>query len=265
MNFKKIVVKIGTSTIADSDRGLPNLTKMKNIVDVLMEFKQGGSEIVVVSSGAIGLGAGKLGLLNCKKTIEQKQACASIGQCFLMNLYGELFSKFGVVVSQILLTQQVLDKGENEKNSINTFKVLFKYGVVPIVNANDTISTKELEFGDNDSLSAAVASLIEADLLIILTDMDGLFDKNPKINSDAKLIRRIDNINEKIKNMAGATSSVLGTGGMASKIKAAEFLSDWKIPVVIINGAHPERMLQIASSGFIGTIVDTENTLKELV
>lgn len=255
-NFKRVVVKIGTSTIANCSDGLPNIERMKSIVSVMARMKNTGFEIVVVTSGAVGIGAGKLGFLNKKRTVPQKQACASVGQCALMNMYGDLFANFDFVVSQVLLTQQVLDGAENEQNAKNTFSVLLKHGVVPIVNANDTISIKELEFGDNDSLSAAVASLIKADILIILTDIDGIYDKNPADDCDAKLILKISKIDEKIRQIVRSRPGLLGTGGMETKLKAAEFLSLRKIPTAIVNGRFPERIFQVFSGVFKGTLVD---------
>lgn len=253
---KRVVVKIGTSTIANASSGLPNVEKMKSIVCVLSKLKQSGVEIIIVSSGAVGLGAGKLGFLNKEKTKPQKQACASVGQCALINLYDELFAAWGFVVSQILLTQQVLDGDENEFNAKNTFNVLLQHGVIPIVNANDTVSTKELEFGDNDSLSAAVASLIDANILIILTDTDGIYDKNPAEFSDARLISKISRIDEQTRRMVKGKSGTLGTGGMETKLKAAEFLSLRKIPTAIVNGSHPERIEQVFCETFKGTLID---------
>lgn len=254
--IKRIVVKIGTSTIANPADGLPNFERMKLIVSVLAKIKKTGVEVVVVTSGAIGIGAGKLGFLNKDKTVPQKQACASVGQSALINLYDSLFSGFGFVVSQILLTQQVLDGSENEFNAKNTFSVLLNHGVVPIVNANDTVSISELNFGDNDSLSAAVASLIDANILIILTDTDGVFDRNPSDCSDANLILKISEIDLKIKEIVRGKPGSLGTGGMETKLKAAEFLGLQKIPVAIINGRHPERIEEVFTGHFKGTLID---------
>ena len=254
--IKRIVVKIGTSTIANSVDGLPNFERMKSIVSVLAGIKKSGVEVVVVTSGAIGIGSGKLGFLNKEKNISQKQACASVGQCALINLYDELFANFGFLVSQVLLTQQVIDGGENEFNAKNTFRVLLKHGVVPIVNANDTVSTSELNFGDNDSLSAVVASLIEADILIILTDTDGIFNKNPCDCSNVSLISKISHIDSTIREIVKGKPGALGTGGMETKLKAAEFLSLQKIPVAIVNGRNPERIEGIFKGSLKGTVID---------
>lgn len=259
MNFKKIVIKIGTSTIADEKNGLPNLTRMTAIVKILAELKKSGTSIVIVSSGAIGIGAGKLGLLNQSKTIEQKQACASIGQYALMNLYDDLFKKHNLLVSQILLTNNILNNTQSKLNSKNTFDVLLSSGIIPIVNANDTVSTSELEFSDNDTLASLVTSLIDADILIILTDLDGIYNKNPKTNSNAVLIKKINKIDKQIRKNVKGKPNFLGTGGMETKLKAAEFLSFKKIPTVILNGNFPDRIYSIFKKEIEGTLIDIAN------
>ncbi len=258
MKFEKVVVKIGTSTITNSCDGLPDIEQMSKIVESIVQIKKMKISVVIVSSGAIGIGAAKLGLIHKPKTVSQKQACASVGQYALMSLYDKLFSKYGFLVSQILLTRQVLDGSENEKNARNTFKVLFEAGIVPIVNANDVVSTDELEFGDNDSLSAYVASLIEAGVLIMMTDLDGIFDHNPRFGgSEARLIRTINKIDEKIKNIVRGEPGEFGTGGMETKLMAAEFLSKKNIPTAIVNGSHAKRLIQVLEGSFCGTLIDT--------
>ena len=256
MDIKRVVIKIGTSTITNK-KGLCNIAKMRAIVDIIAELKSKKIDVVVVTSGAVGIGAGRLGLLEMPKQTSLRQACASLGQCVLMDLYAQLFSKHGYMVSQILLTQDVLDSAENEFNTKNTFKELLKRNVVPIVNANDTVYTKEIEFGDNDSLSAAVSFLIDAHILIILTDIDGVYDKNPKKNIDAKLINKICNVDENLKKAVSGGANVLGTGGMVTKLKAASKVAS-KLPTVILNGEFPDRILKALKGEVCGTLIDFE-------
>ncbi len=255
MEFKKVVIKIGTSTLTHKT-GLCNILRMEKITKVIADLKNSGKEVVVVTSGAVGIGAGMLGFFTPPKEIPKRQACASLGQCVLMNLYANLFSKYGYLVSQILLPQKVLDGAESEFNTKNTFDELLKRRIVPIVNANDTISTKELEFGDNDTLSAYVALLVDADLLIILTDLDGVFDKNPNGNEDAKLIKKIEEIDENLKNAVRGGPNSLGTGGMKTKLKAAKIVGRKEKPTVILNGSFPERMYGIFKGNIEGTLIN---------
>lgn len=255
MEITRIVIKIGTSTLTHKT-GLCNIMQMGKIVKVIADLKNSGKEIVVVTSGAVGIGAGKLGFFSPPKEIPKRQACASLGQCILMNLYAELFAKYGYSVSQILLPQKVLDGGENEINTKNTFKELLGKSIIPIVNANDTISTKELEFGDNDTLSAYVALLIEADLLIILTDLDGIYDKNPNENKDANLIRKIRYVDKNLEDAVKGKASFFGTGGMETKLKAAKIFSYNEKPTIILNGSFPERMYGIFKGNVEGTLID---------
>ena len=255
MAFKRIVVKVGTSTIAHAT-GLPNIRHMENLVKVLSDIKNTGRDIVLVTSGAIGVGAGKMGYQNLPKSVADRQACASVGQCALMKIYDNLFSEYNHMVSQILLTQNVMDGGEHQTNTVNTFNALLYKNILPIVNANDTISTKEIEFGDNDTLSATVATLIDADILVIMTDLDGMYDCNPRNNENAKLIDYIDNIDDKLKEAAKGEKSALGTGGMVTKLNAATIAAEKNIPTFIINGAHPERIYGIFDGKLKGTFID---------
>ena len=255
MEIKRIVVKIGTSTLTYKT-GLTNIRLMEKIVKIIADLENSGKEILVVTSGAVGIGAGRLGFFSPPKEIPKRQACASIGQCVLMNLYADLFSRYGYIVSQILLTQNVLDGGEHEYNTKNTFFELLDRKIVPIINANDTISTKELEFGDNDTLSAYVSLLVDADLLIILTDLDGVFDKNPNENSDARLISKIEKIDKKLEQAVKGKPNFLGTGGIKTKIKAAEIVSLKETPTIILNGAYPERIYKVFEGEVEGTLID---------
>ena len=217
---KRIVIKLGTSTLAHST-GKLNIRKMTSLVRVLADLQNSGKELVIVSSGAIGLGVGKLGLKSRPSDTPSKQACAAVGQCELMYMYDNLFDEYGITVAQILLTKTILEKN----NVVNTFEKLISMGVIPIVNENDTVAIDELELeiGENDSLSAMVANLARADLLIILSDIDGLFSSDPHTDKTAKLIPVVEKIDHHIEEIAGGAGSSLGTGGMATKIHAAKF------------------------------------------
>lgn len=263
MEIEKIVIKIGTSTITRKN-GLFNLNNMQNIAKIIANLKNSGLEVVVVSSGAVGIGAFKLGLKLPLKETALKQAAASVGQCALMNHYSEIFLEHNMLVSQILLTQNVLDGAYNEINAKNTFKELLSRKILPIVNENDTISIKELEWGDNDTLSASVANLIEADLLVIFTDLDGLYNKNPNENFDAKLIKRVSVITKEIEEAIKGKPNFFGTGGMQTKLKAAKIASFKKIPTVILNGKFPERLLKVLDGEIEGTLIDLQKKFEEV-
>mgnify|MGYP003228831184 FL=1 len=225
-NKKRIVIKLGTSTLAHKT-GKLNIRRMNNLVRVLADLQNSGKELIIVSSGAIGLGVGKLGLRHKPEDTPTKQAAAAVGQCELMYLYDDLFDNYGITVAQILLTKTIIET-ERQKNVENTFDKLISMGVIPIVNENDTVAIDELELeiGENDSLSAIVAKLAKADLLIILSDIDGLYDSDPHKNPEAKLIPVVTEINEHIENIAGGAGTSLGTGGMATKINAAKIANE---------------------------------------
>ncbi len=248
---QRIVIKLGTSTLAHST-GKLNIRRMINLVRVLADLQNSGKEIVIVSSGAIGLGVGKLGLKKRPSDTPSKQACAAVGQCELMYMYDKLFDDFGITVAQILLTKTIIEKN----NVVNTFEKLISMGVIPVVNENDTVAIDELELeiGENDSLSAIVATLAKADLLIILSDIDGLFDSDPHTNPDAKLIPVVSEINEKIENIAGGAGSALGTGGMATKINAAKIATSSGMDMIIMNGNDPEKLYDLFENKQIGTL-----------
>jgi glutamate 5-kinase len=248
----RIVVKVGTSTLAHST-GMLNIRRVEKLVKVLSDLKNAGKEVILVSSGSIGVGSGKLGLKERPKDIPSKQACAAIGQCELMYIYDKLFGEYNHVVSQVLLTKDIIDHDNRERNVINTLSALLSMNVIPIVNENDTVSTDEIEFGDNDTLSAIVSILVNADLLVVLTDIDGLYDSNPSENPDAKLIPRVDTITEDIKRIAGGRGSSLGTGGMITKIQAAELATGRHIPMYIINGQNPDQIYDLFDGEQVGT------------
>ena len=249
---KRIVVKVGTSTLAHKT-GLMNIQRVERLVKVLADLKNSGKEVILVSSGAIGVGAGKTGLKSRPTDVPTKQACAAIGQCELMYCYDKYFSEYNHVVAQVLLTRDIIDSPSRKENVVNTFRHLLEFGVVPVINENDTVSTEEIEFGDNDTLSAIVGVLTEADLLVILSDIDGVYDGDPRNNPDAKRIPRIPVITEEVRALAGDRGSTLGTGGMITKLTAAQIGLDAGFPTVIMNGAVPELLYDLFDGKPIGT------------
>lgn len=236
--YKNIVFKVGTSTLAHSS-GQINIRNTENLVKVLSDMKNTGRNIILVSSGAIGVGFGKLGIKKRPLDTPSKQAAAAVGQCELMYIYDKLFSQYNHTVAQILLTGDVLDSPERRNNVINTFSRLAEMGTIPIVNENDTVSVEEIEFGDNDTLSALVATLVNADALIILSDIDGLFSKNPRTCADAELIEDVYDIDDYILSIAEDAGTDLGTGGMITKVNAAQKATQSGIDVFIVNGKNP--------------------------
>lgn len=250
----RIVVKVGTSTLAHKT-GLMNIQRMERLVKVLADLKNSGKEIILVSSGAIGVGVGKMGLKEKPTDTPAKQACAAIGQCELMYCYDKYFSEYNHSVAQVLLTRDIIDSPERKKNVINTFQNLLHYGVVPVVNENDTVAVEEIVFGDNDTLSAIVGSLVGADLLIILSDIDGVYDQNPRVNPNAKLIPHIPEITDSIRALAGDHGTSLGTGGMVTKITAAQIGLNAGFPTVILNGSRPENLYDLLEGKQVGTYI----------
>lgn len=256
--MNKIVVKIGTSTLT-YENGKLNLRRLDEICRVLSDLQNKGKEIVLVSSGAIGVGMGKLGLEKKPQETEKKQALAAIGQCELMFIYDKFFGDYNNTVAQVLLTKNVTDAAAGKVNVQNTFNELISMGVIPIVNENDTVDTAELEgahYGDNDLLSAIVAEIVEADALIIFTDMDGLFDSDPRENPEAKIIRSVTKIDGTLEALAGGAGSNRGTGGMATKIGAAKYATNAGIPTYITNGERPNDIYEILEGKDIGTRFD---------
>ena len=251
---KRIVVKVGTSTLTHGT-GRLNIRRVEILVKTLADLQNAGHEIILVSSGAIGLGMAKLGLMNKPKDTPTKQACASIGQCELMYLYDDLFSNYGINVAQMLLTKYILLEGRKE-NVENALARIIQLGAIPIVNENDTVAIDELELemGENDSLAANVAVLAKADLLIIMSDIEGLFDKDPHKYDDAELIPVVQSITDEIRALAGGAGSKLGTGGMATKIKAAEIARQGGIDLIIMNGRDPRRLYKIFENKPVGTL-----------
>ncbi|WP_373899449.1 glutamate 5-kinase [Haloimpatiens sp. FM7315] len=254
---KRIIIKIGTSSIT-YPTGLLNLNHIEKIVRQIADIHNRGLEIVLVTSGAIGAGMGRLGLKTRPKTIPEKQAAAAVGQGVLMHTYEKLFSEYSKTTAQILLTKEDMCDRVRFLNARNTFFSLFDKNVIPIVNENDAIIVDEIKFGDNDTLSSVVAGLVDADLLIILSDIDGLYDKDPRKDPKAKFINTVENITEDVENFAKGAGSSLGTGGMATKIKAAKIALSSGASMLILNGSIP-NIISIALEGEpVGTLFHCE-------
>lgn len=256
---KRIVIKVGTSTLTH-ENGKINLARVDKLSEVLSDLMNQGLEIILVTSGAVGLGMNKLKLDSKPKNVRERQAAAAVGQSELMHLYSKFFSEYGHIVGQILLTKDVIDHENSRLNVINTFETLLEKGIIPIVNENDSVSTDELEyndhhtFGDNDTLSAIVSSLINADLLILLSDIDGFYDDDPNLNKQAKLIHEVKKIDEEIKNSAKGVINNKGTGGMATKINAAKICLDAHIKMIIAQGKDPQILYNILKGEQVGTL-----------
>lgn len=252
-NGKRIVVKVGTSTLTHST-GRLNIRRVERMCKTLADLQNAGNQIILVSSGAIGLGMGKLGLKERPKDTPTKQACAAVGQCELMDMYERQFGLYGVTAAQLLLTKYVLLE-DRRTNVENAMRRIIDFGVIPVVNENDTVAIDELELevGENDSLAAIVASVADADLLIIMSDIDGLYDKDPHKYEDAELIYEVHGVTDEIRALAGGAGSSLGTGGMATKLKAAKLANDNHIDMIIMNGENPELLYDIAEGKKVGT------------
>lgn len=256
MNSKRTIVKVGTSTLT-YDNGKINYRRIEKLCKVLSDLQNSGEEIILVSSGAIGVGMGKMGLSKRPTENKKKQALAAIGQCELMYIYDKFFGEYNHLVAQILLTRYAVETDRKRQNIINTVDELISQSIIPIINENDTVAIDELDgnnFGDNDMLSAIVAGLISADRLIILTDIDGLYDSNPATNPDAQKISVVEKINSDIMDMAAGTGSNRGTGGMVTKLQAASYATKRGIEVSVINGANPENLYKTFEGENIGTI-----------
>ena len=250
---KRIVVKVGTSTLTHST-GKINIRRMVKLCSVLADLHNSGMQVALVTSGAIGVGVGKLGLKERPKDIPGRQAAATVGQCELMFMYDKFFGENGVKTGQLLITKSDIENDKRRENLENTFEKLFEYEAVPIINENDSVATEEIVYGDNDSLSAIVARLIKADALIILSDIDGLFDDNPNENPDARLIPVVREITDEIKALCGGAGTDRGTGGMITKIHAAEIATRAGIPTVVMNGTAPQDIYKLIDGHSIGTI-----------
>ena len=248
----RIVVKIGTSTLAHSTGHL-NIRRVETICKVLSDIKNAGHEVILVSSGAIGMGVGKLGLRQRPKDMPTKQAAAAVGQCELMYFYDKLFGEYHHTVAQLLITKEDIACEKRHTNFSNTLNRLLELGAFPILNENDTIATDEIVIGDNDTLAAIVAESVRADLLVLLSDIDGLYTADPHGNPDATLIHTVHKIDEEIMALAGVSSTNLGTGGMVTKLRAAEICLNCGCDMVIANGQNPNLLYDILDGKQVGT------------
>ncbi|MBQ8344247.1 MAG: glutamate 5-kinase [Clostridia bacterium] len=249
---KRIVIKVGTSTLTYQNGAL-NLRRIEALVRTISDFKNAGHEVIIVSSGAVGAGYAKLGLDTYPDTLAKKQACAAVGQSQLMKIYENFFAEYGHTVAQILMTKDVIDNPHRLELVKNTFHTLISMKCIPIVNENDSVSSEEMQFGGNDTLSAYVGIAADADIIINLSDIDGLYDKDPRKNPDAKLIDRVEDINDEIRSYAGGAGTKRGTGGMIAKIKAASIATNMGIPMMIINGQDPFILYEILDGKHVGT------------
>ena len=256
---KRIVVKVGTSTLTN-ELGNSNLRRMDELALAISDAQNMGNEVILVSSGAIAVGSNKLRLPGSPTTLDMKQAAAAVGQCELMFLYDKFFGYYNKTIAQILLNAEDMEEEIKKENLTNTFEALLSQNIVPIVNENDSTSLTEIEssveklFSDNDVLSAVVAILTKADLLVIFSDIDGFYDKDPRLYKDARLIDRIDDIDDSVYALAGGAGSRRGTGGMRTKIRAAEMATSQGTDVIVTNGSRPAALYDILSGKNIGTL-----------
>ena len=248
----RLVVKVGTSTIAHPT-GRMNIRHMEQLVKVLSDLKNAGHQVILVSSGAIGMGVGKLNLTARPADMPGKQAAAAVGQCELMYTYDMLFAKYNHTVAQVLLTGEDMEDTSRHQNFINTMDRLLDLGVLPVINENDTIATAEISVGDNDTLGAVVSTSVRADLLVLLSDIDGLYTADPRKDPHAELIPQVEEITPEIIALAGGAGSGLGTGGMATKIRAAQIVTQAGGQMVITNGDRPEVLYDIVEGRPVGT------------
>lgn len=254
----RMVVKVGTSTLT-RDNGSMNLRAIDRLAMVLADLHGQGHQVILVSSGAIGVGVGKLGLGQRPRALRMKQAVAAVGQCELMHIYDKFFGEYGATVAQILLTDEDVDDPRRAAHLENTFEALLELGCIPVVNENDSVSSAEIEtgrakvLGDNDTLSAIVARLCRADLLVLLSDIDGLYDKDPHRYPDAKLVSLVTEVTDELRAAAGGAGTARGTGGMQTKLDAAVLATSAGVDMVIANGARPEKLYDIAAGAEIGT------------
>ncbi len=248
----RIVVKIGTSTLAHPT-GLLHIRRVEALCKILSDIKNAGNEVILVSSGAIGMGVGKLGLRERPRDIPSKQAAAAVGQCELMYTYDKLFSEYHHTVAQLLITGGDIADETRHQNFRNTLGRLLELGALPILNENDTVATEELGIGDNDTLAAIVAESVEADLLVLLSDIDGLYTADPHTHPEAKLLPLVTKIDDRIRELAGVSASGQGTGGMVTKLRAAEICLGCGCDMIIANGREPENLYAILDGKAVGT------------
>lgn len=254
----RIVVKVGTSTLTN-EMGKSDLRSFDHLACVLSDIQNMGYEVVLVSSGAIAIGTNKLNMKERPASMRMKQAAAAVGQCSIMHLYDKFFGDYDKTIAQILLNAEDIEQYERKENLTNTFNALLEMDVIPVVNENDSVSLSEIEsedklFGDNDMLSAVVAVLCRAKQLVILSDINGLYDTDPRLHPKAELIRRIDRVDEKVYSLAGGAGSRRGTGGMKTKLRAAELATAQGINTIITNGKRPEELYEIVKGNAVGTL-----------
>ena len=256
MKNKRTVIKVGTSTLT-YENGKINYRRIESLCKVISDLQNSGEQIIFVSSGAIGVGMGKVGLDSRPSETRKKQALAAIGQCELMFMYDKLFGEYNHSVAQILLTRFAVETEQKRQNVINTIDELLSMSIIPVINENDTVAIDELEgnnFGDNDMLSAIVAGLVGADRLIILTDIDGLYNSNPKTDPNARKIDVVEEITSDILDMAAGTGSNRGTGGMITKLQAADYATKKGTEVYVVNGSNPEDLYEVFDGNNLGTV-----------
>ncbi len=248
----RIVVKVGSSTLS-YPTGRMNIRRVEDLVRVLSDLKNAGHEVIFVSSGAIAMGVGKLGLSKRPEDIPGKQAAAAVGQCELMYTYDKLFSEYSHTVAQILLTAADIEDERRHENFKNTMLRLLEIGAVPVVNENDTVATEEIVIGDNDTLAAVVAASVDADLLILMSDIDGLYTADPRRDDRAELIETVESLTTGIYELAGESGSALGTGGMRTKLHAAKIATEAGVDMIIMNGRDPQRLYDAVEGKSVGT------------
>lgn len=258
-NAKRIVVKVGTSTLT-YDTGKINLSRIDKLSRVLSDLMNQGKEVILVTSGAIGVGVGKLNLKEKPESVREKQAVAAVGQCELMHIYSKFFAEYGHTVGQILLTQVIVKDNYARQNVVNTFETLLELGIVPIVNENDSVSVEEIMvgqedvFSENDTLSAIVSELVKADLLIILSDIDGFYDGDPRRCRTSKLISYVEEVTPDIEKFAGGVGTKTARGGMVTKVAAAKIANSAGVNMVLANGKNPEIIMDIINGKEVGTL-----------
>ena len=248
----RVVIKIGTSTLAHSTGHL-NIKRVEEICKVISDIKNAGNQVIMVSSGAIGMGVGKLNLTKKPSDIPTKQAAAAVGQCELMYAYDRMFSGYSHTIAQILITKDDFSHEDRHQNFINTLEKLLEFNVLPIINENDTIATSEIKVGDNDTLSSYVAKSVHADILIIMSDIDGLYTANPSTHKDATLISEVTSLTDDIIALGEGAGSELGTGGMKTKLDAAKICMESNCEMVIINGKNPNLLYDVLEGKQVGT------------
>lgn len=269
-NRKRIVIKIGSSSLMHKDTGRLNLRKIEKLVRTLVDLKNSGKDVILVSSGAIAVGRTAIGLEERPDELPVKQACAAIGQAKLMMVYQKIFAEYSAIAAQVLMTKSTVVNDTSRKNAENTFNELLRLGAIPIVNENDTVSTYEIKqvqtFGDNDRLSAIVTSIVGADLLILLSDIDGLYTDDPNSNPDARFISEVDRIDDNLLNMGKSTSgSSVGTGGMATKLIAARIATSSGADMVIANGNDIDNITRVMAGEEVGTLFASDKKNFNLV